>query len=326
MSESAIRRALGVLAEGSNLTSERADAAVGQIIDGEASEVEIAAFLSMLAARGETAAVLAGAIRAVRRRMIALQVPPRLRPLLDTCGSGGDGAGTVNVSSAVALVVSACGVRVAKHGNRSASGRSGSAEVFSALGVRIDAEPPVLIRCLEEVGIAFLFAPAFHPALKHAGPVRKQLPYRTLFNLVGPLANPARAEVQLIGVPDQHRAGLVAETLAQLGSDADGPDAAWPRRAVVACSGEGLDEVSLGSASYLRQVEPGQPAIDVEIVDADSFGLPTTRASELAIEHAADSAERIRAGVALAALAIDQGEALRRLERWAALSHERPAA
>jgi anthranilate phosphoribosyltransferase len=353
MGLTAVRHALGVLADGALLSSAEAASAVGQIIDGEASEVEIAALLGLLTARAETVDVLAGAVHAVRRRMLAFDVPDRLRPLLDTCGTGGDGAGSVNISSAVALVAAACGVRVAKHGNRSASGRSGSAEVFARLGVNVDADTSVALRCLEDVGITFLYAPRFHPALKHAAAVRKQLPFRTLFNLVGPLANPARAEVQLIGVPDEHRADLVAETLARLET---GPQGHWPRTAAVVSSGDGLDEISLGSYSYLHRVHAGN-ASTVTLLEPESFGLAAVPAAALAVADAEDSAQAIlamlqgepgpvrevvlanaavalwlagrssdlKSGVELAREAVDSREALRRLDRWSTLCNE-PAA
>ena len=339
------------LAEGGVLTTDEADAAITQIIDAQASEVEIAGFLGLVAALGETADLLAGAVRAVRRRMTALELAPKLRPVLDTCGTGGDGAGTVNISSAVAIIVAACGVRVAKHGNRSASGRSGSADVFTTLGIKIDAVPSILELCLAETGIAFLFAPQFHPALRHAAPVRKQLPFRTLFNLVGPLANPARAEFQLIGVPDRERAELVAATIARL-QQIDGSEA-WPRQAVVVYSSDGLDEVSLGATTYLHHVGSNQAA-RVESVDVQDFKLPAVKIEDLVVPDVDGSARAIHAvlageqgpvrdtvlanaavalkmvgkatdlaaGVQLGARAIDTGAAAKLLKSWADISHQ----
>ncbi len=182
---------------------------------------------------------------AVREHAVGWPDRADLPPVLDTCGTGGDGACTVNISTAAAIVVAAAGVPVAKHGNRSASGNSGSAEVLTELGVAVEADPSILVRCLRELKLTFLFAPRFHPALRFAAPVRRQLPFRTLFNLVGPLANPARPAFQLIGVPDPRLADLVAEAMARLGVT----------RAAVVTGSDGLDEVSLGGETRVRWVE-----------------------------------------------------------------------
>jgi anthranilate phosphoribosyltransferase len=266
--------------------------------------------------------------------------PPR--PLLDTCGTGGDGANTVNVSTATAIVVAACGVPVAKHGNRSASGNSGSAEVLTELGVAIDAPPARLRRCLSELGITFLFAPAFHPALRFAASVRRQLPFRTLFNLVGPLANPARPQLQLVGVAGERQADLVARTLVRLGV----------RRAAVVTGGDGLDEVTLDGPTRVRWIEGGE--LTLEHWSPEDFGLSRVPAMALQVAGPAESAARLREflagwkgpirdlilansaaalrvaegassislteGVDRAAQAVDSGDAGRLLERWGRLS------
>lgn len=344
---SALTDALATLAAGRDLTADQARAAVGQIIDGQATEAVIAAFLTGLKVKGETPEELCGAVRAVRERMTPLDVPESCRPLLDTCGTGGDGANTVNVSTAAAIVVAACGVRVAKHGNRSASGNSGSAEVLTELGVNIEAEPPVLVRCLEEVGIAFLFAPRFHPALRHAGPVRKQLPFRTLFNLIGPLANPARPEYQLLGVPNCELVDLIASAW----SDLDRPPGS---RVAVLCGAGSLDEVTPSGETYVGWVTEGGSTTDRESWAPDAFGLGRVDLEALRVSGPAESAARIRSmlagergpirdvvlanaaaalrvagraisleeDVSLAVEAIDSGAAGRLLERWVRLNRE----
>jgi anthranilate phosphoribosyltransferase len=342
----AIRGALTRLATGHDLTADEAADAVAQVIDGAASDAETAAFLTALRLRGETPGALAGAVRAVRARMRVLELPPHCRPVLDTCGTGGDGTGSFNVSTAVAIVAAACGVKVAKHGNRSASGNSGSAEVLAELGVAIEVPDATLVRTLEELGIAFLFAPAFHPALRHAAAVRKQLPFRTLFNLVGPLANPASPEFQLLGVPDATRADLVAAALGDLAAAGGGTGGA----ALIVSGSDGMDEVTLAGPTHVQWLAGGRRhALEWRPGD---FGLPTVPAEALRVDGPATSAARLRLllagdpgpvrdvvlantaaallaaghagdlpeGVARAAEAIDSRRAADLLRRWVALS------
>jgi anthranilate phosphoribosyltransferase len=340
-----IDAALRRLARDESPTADESADAVAAIIDGQADEVGIAALLTALAMRGETAEVVAGAVRAVRERMTRLDVPGALRPLLDTCGTGGDGASTFNISTASAIVAAACGARVAKHGNRSASGRCGSAEVLDALGIAIEAPPDTLRRCLADMGIAFLMAPRFHPALRHAAPVRRRLPFRTLFNLVGPLANPAAPEYQIVGAPSERLAEILAGALAMLGL----------RRAAVVTGGDGLDEVTLGAPTRVLRIEEG--VLRRETWTAEDFGLPEAGVDCLRIDGPADAAERLRRvlsggrgpcrdvvlanasaallvaeraesltdGVAQASRAIDSGAAADVLERWVALSRAESA-
>ncbi len=305
-----MRHALSRLGSGGDLSLDQSRDAVAEIIDGSAEAAEIAAFLTALRIKGETSDELAGAVLAAREKMVRFDVLSSLRPILDTCGTGGDGANTVNVSTAAAIVVAACGVRVAKHGNRSASGNSGSAEVLTELGVKIDADHSVLIRCLEEVGVTFLYAPAFHPALRHAATVRKTLPFRTLFNLVGPLANPARPDAQVIGVPDSARADLMARTLSRLHPRAEdssrvglpmSPAGARAEtleisrgcsiRALIVTGEDGMDEVTLGGATLVRGVSPHR--FEFAWTPAD-FGLPTVPVSALAVSGPSESAGLIR--------------------------------
>ena len=227
---------------GSDLTSEESHQAMGALLEGHAGEAEIAGFLVALKMKGETATEIAGFARAMRDRMIVVDAGP---DVIDTCGTGGDGSGTFNISTAVAIVMAGAGAHVAKHGNRSISSNSGSADVLEALGVRItDVTPEDAGRSIREIGIGFLFAPALHPAMKHAQPVRRALKTRTVLNLLGPLANPARASAQLIGAPSLEIAKLMAEALAELGT----------LRAFVVHGQDGLDEITTTTATDVYEV------------------------------------------------------------------------
>lgn len=338
---SALTEALRALALGRDLTTDETEAAVGAVLDGGATEASIASLLTALKVKGETAEELSGAVQAVRARVAdsGLQVPAR--GVLDTCGTGGDGAQTLNVSTAAAIVVAACGVLVAKHGNRAASGNSGSAEVLAELGIAIETDTAVLNRCLADLGITFLFAPRFHPGLRAVAPVRRQLPFRTLFNLVGPLVNPARPDYQLVGVAGDPEARLVADALARLGT----------RRAAVVTGADGLDEVSLDGPTRVLLVEGS------EVVERhwrpEEFGLDPATAEDLRVSGPSDSAVRIKhllagepgpardtvlanaaaalrvvgetdlkAAVARATEAVDSGKAMKLLDRWRVLSHQ----
>lgn len=347
MSEVSILEVLESLVRGDDPGESCAHDAFGAILDGHVSEAQVAALLTAVRLRGESPALLGGAVRAVRSRMIDPELPADVRPLLDTCGTGGDGARSFNVSTAVAIVVAACGVRVAKHGNRSASGNSGSAEVLSELGIEIEAGPRALARCLEEAGIAFLFAPRFHPALRSLAAVRKLLPFRTLFNLVGPLANPARPELQLIGVPDLALVPLFATTIQALAGDRSS-------RVALVHGHDSLDEVSLGAETTLAWVrsEDGEVEAATECLNPRDFGLGPVPRDSLRVSGPAESAARLRAllggemgpirdvvlancavalrlsgrterlddGVAQAAEALDRGDAAQLLDRWILLS------
>lgn len=225
------------VAAGSDLSAEEAHQAMSALLEGRAGEAEIAGFLIALKMKGETAVELAGFARAMRDRMLVVDAGPGV---IDTCGTGGDGSGTFNISTAAAIVMAGAGAHVAKHGNRSISGHSGSADVLEALGVRItDVTPQEAARSIREIGIGFLFAPAMHPAMKHAQPVRRALKTRTVFNLLGPLVNPARAQAQLIGTPAPEAARLMAEALAVLGT----------RRSFVVHGHDGLDEITTTAAT-----------------------------------------------------------------------------
>jgi anthranilate phosphoribosyltransferase len=336
---SALAAAQEILAGARDLSADEARDAIAVIIAGQSSDDEIAAFLAALKTKGETANELVGAVTAVRGEMKLLNTPRS--DLLDTCGTGGDGACSVNISTATAIVVSACGVPVAKHGNRSASGNSGSSDVLAELGVEINAEESVVARCLDELGIAFLFAPRYHPALRFAASARKRLGHRTLFNLIGPLANPARPPYQLIGVPSARLARLMASALASLGV----------RRAAVVTGCDGLDEVTLVGPTSVLWVESGE--IVEDLWTPDDFQLPThSSADALRVSGPAESARviqgvlsgrggpardvilansasallvagkvaNLREGIVLSRETIDSGKAGAHLAAWASLS------
>jgi len=230
------------VAAGTDLSSEEAHQAMGVLLEGQASEAEIAGFLVALKMKGETATELAGFARAMRDRMIVVDAGP---DVIDTCGTGGDGSGTFNISTAAAIVMAGAGAHVAKHGNRSISSSSGSADVLEALGVRVlDVTPEESARSIREIGIGFLFAPALHPAMKHAQTVRRALKTRTVLNLLGPLVNPAGARAQLIGSPSPETARLMAEALAELGTG----------RSFIVHGHDGLDEITTTTASDVYEV------------------------------------------------------------------------
>jgi anthranilate phosphoribosyltransferase len=212
--------------------------------------------------KGERPEEIVGFARSMRSR--ATKLSREYAPAFDTCGTGGDRAHTFNVSTVAALVLAACGVRVAKHGNRSVSSRCGSADLFEALGVNVAAEPPVVERCLEEAGIAFFFAPTFHPSMRHAGPTRRELGLRTAFNLLGPLTNPAHAQAQLIGVPELELVERLGRVMAMMGT----------RHAIMVHGREGLDEVSVCGPTLVCEVRGGKtPSIDMYEVIPEQFGL-----------------------------------------------------
>jgi anthranilate phosphoribosyltransferase len=233
------------------------------ILTGSWTPVQVGAFAAALRARGETAEVIAEAARALRAAMTPVEhgLPS---PVLDTCGTGGDGAQTINVSTAAAIVVAACGVAVAKHGNRSISSRSGSADVVAALGIPLELSPLDHARVLRETNITFLFAPAHHPALKHAAQARRELGVRTIFNALGPLCNPGRATHQLLGVYDDALRPVLARVLAQLGTE----------RAWVVRSLDGLDEISPSAPTRVSVVEAGE--VSERVVAPEDFGFART--------------------------------------------------
>ncbi len=328
-----------------DLSPAEVEAAFETIFQGEATPAQMGAFLVGLRMKGETPAEIAAAATVMRRRATPVQVPPG-RVVLDTCGTGGDGAGTFNISTAAALVVAGAGITVAKHGNRSVSSQSGSADLLTACGVSVDAPVEIVERCLADVRIGFLYAPALHGAMRHVGPVRREVGVRSIFNLLGPLANPARAPRQLLGVYASALVPVVAETLARLGTE----------RALVVHGLEGLDEISPSGptrgawveAGDVREVviQPGDGGLNPVPRGAIQGGTPEDNARLLAdlldgrpgaIRDAvllnagaalwvADAVQTLAEGVLRAAESIDSGSARTRLERLVALTRAGVAA
>jgi anthranilate phosphoribosyltransferase len=331
-----LKEYLATVVAGGRLSEQEAGAAMEHVMAGEATPAQIGALLAALALRGESEDEIVGFARAMRARA----VPLRSRGAIDTCGTGGDGAGTFNISTVASLVVAACGVPVAKHGNRSAGGRCGSADVLEALGVRLD--PPVALvqRLLDEAGWAFLFAPGFHASTRHAVGPRKELGVRTAFNLLGPLTNPALPETQVVGVPRPELTEFMARCLARLGV----------RRAWVV-HGAGLDELSLAGPSAVAALEDGRverrsiapedaglargtpeslrggdPARNAEIARAVLAGEQGPRRDVVVLNAAAalvvaGRAADLRQAAALAGAALDDGRAARLLERVVELTN-----
>jgi len=263
-----IQQALGLIQRGVSINSEDAEAVFTQIMLGQASDAQIGALLMGLTIRGETPEIIAGA--ALAMRAAATHIKPAAEGLLDTCGTGGSGTCTFNISTTVALVVAACGVPVAKHGNRAISSKSGSADVLEALGVRLDIPAPKVAECIDAIGIGFLFAPGHHPAMKHASGPRRELGMRSIFNLLGPLTNPAGAEYQVLGVFARDKLEPVAETLNHLGV----------RRALVVHGRDGMDEITTTGISDAVWVERGTESRAFEI-DPAAFGMPYAEAADL---------------------------------------------
>lgn len=270
-----IKRALN----GQNLSEDEMAEAVGAIMDGVCEPAAIAGLLVALRAKGETADEIAGAARAMRQRMNG--IAPNATGLLDTCGTGGDGANTFNLSTAVAFIVAASGIPVAKHGNRAVSSKSGSADVLARVGVNIDAPPEVVTQCIDEVGLGFLFAPNHHPAMRHAGPVRKALGVRTLFNVLGPLTNPAGAEFQLLGVFDRALVPVLATVLGRLGC----------QRAWVVHGEDGLDEVTVCGRTFVAEWNGSQ--VIERVINPSELGLGPHALEDLRGGTAEENAEQL---------------------------------
>ena len=269
-----------------DLTEAEAAAAMARIMDGDVPAAQVAGLLIALRQKGERPAEIVGFARTMRARAVPLARP---RPdALDTCGTGGDGANTFNISTVAAIVVASCGVAVAKHGNRSASSRCGSADVFEALGVDVAAGPGVAEACLAEAGLAFFFAPTYHPSMRHVAALRRELGVRTAFNLLGPLTNPAGARRQIVGVPRPELTELVAKALGMLGSE----------RAWVVHGADGLDEIS--TTGYTKVSEARGGSVRTFYVHPADAGLPKASLSDLAGGDAAENAaiaRRILSGI-----------------------------
>lgn len=333
-----LKPVLARLGKGETLSAAEAEAAFGIVMDGQATPAQIGGMLMAMRARGETVAELTGAVTAMRARMTRIEAPENA---IDVCGTGGDGAASLNISTAVTFVLAGCGVPVAKHGNKALSSRAGGADVLVALGVNI--EPPMerLSAILREVGCVFLFAPRHHPALRHSAPVRVELGTRTLFNLTGPMANPAGVKRQLMGVYDPAWLRPVAQTLRDLGTDS-----AW------VVHGGGMDELVLEGENHVVSLRDGEiKAFTVTAADAGLLPAPSAllqggdaaynAAALLALLRGdkgayrdtvllnaaaalvvAGRVENLPQGVTLAAKAIDQGAALAVLERLQSVSGE----
>jgi anthranilate phosphoribosyltransferase len=319
------------------LSEAEAEVAFGTLLDGAPSEDEIAAFLVALSARGETADEIAGAARALRARLIPIASP---EGAIDVCGTGGDGHHTLNVSTAVSLVVAACGVPVAKHGNRAASSKAGAADTLEALGLDMDAAGRTAEKTLAEIGICFLFAKNHHPAMARIQPIRTRLGIRTIFNLMGPLSNPARVESQLIGIARPAYVPIYAGAMARLGTG----------RSLIVSGDEGLDELSLAGGNEVAVVTGN--AFTMERIDASAVGLPHAPIEAIRGDDAKHNAAALKAllmgtpgpyrdavlfnaagaltvagrgsswpeRVAMAAEALDSGAALALLDKWIALA------
>jgi anthranilate phosphoribosyltransferase len=268
------------VAEGRALSREDAEAAFGMIMAGEVTAAQIGAFLMALRLRGETVDEIAGAVAAMRARMTRVEAPAGA---VDVVGTGGDGAGSVNVSTCAAFVVAGCGVPVAKHGNRALSSKSGSADVLKALGVDVDLSPEQISACIAEAGIGFMFAPNHHAAMRHVGPARAELGVRTIFNLLGPLSNPASVRRQMVGVFARKWVEPIAEALAKLGSE----------RAWVVHGSDGLDEIAVSGPTFVASLEDGR-VTSFEIAPED-VGLPRHPVGALAGGDAEANAEALRA-------------------------------
>jgi anthranilate phosphoribosyltransferase len=333
-----VQEALGRLLDGHDLSREQARSVMDEVMRGEATPAQIGGFLVALRLKGETAGEIAGCAEAMRQHV--LTVRPRRDDLVDTAGTGGDGARTINISTAAALVAAAAGAGVAKHGNRAVSSASGSADVLEALGFRLELPPPRIAHSIDELGFGFLFAPTHHPAMRHAAPVRRELATRTVFNVLGPLTNPAGARAQVVGVYAPGLVRTVADVLAQLGA----------RHAFVVHGAGGIDELSplgpnlvaevVGGRVREREIEPlelgvprcrpeelrgGSPAENAAAVRAVFEGENGGRRSAILLNAAgaiaaAGHARDVREGLGLAREALDSGAAAQRLDELIAFS------
>jgi anthranilate phosphoribosyltransferase len=337
-----MKQLLAAVAERRNLTREEAAAAMRVLMAGEASPAVIAAFLTALKLKGETVEEIVGFARVMRE--CSLRLAPRCERVVDTCGTGGGAIPTFNISTTAAFVVAGAGVPVAKHGNRAMTSACGSADVLEALGVRIDLSPEEICACIEEIGIGFMFAQAHHPAMRHVGPIRRELPFRTVFNCLGPLTNPAGAPAQVIGVYEERLVPLLAEALGRLGCD----------RGMVVYGSDGLDELSTVGETLVAKLGGGEvrqfvvrpedvglaraqpedlapgdsPAANAELTLKVLGGQPGPRRDIVLLNAAATltvagKAADLRSAIGLAAQSIDSGRALQRLEALRARTGDR---
>ena len=332
-----IKEAIESLVAGRSMSMDQASAVMEEIMEGQPTPSQLAAFLTALRLKGETPQEIAGMATVMHQKSLRVEVDG---PVVDTCGTGGDGSGTFNISTAAAFVAAGAGLRVAKHGNRAASSACGSADVLEALGVRVDLGPQGVKRCIEEVGIGFMLAPIFHPAMRHAAPVRREIGIRTVFNILGPLTNPAVVGRQLLGVPNPSLGEKMAQVLQLMGS----------QHSLVVHGEDGLDELTLGGKTHVWElrdhvvrcysVSPADLGLPAVPLQALKGGTPRENAlllqrilageegphrdvvllNSAAVLLVGDRAGNLRDGLSLAAEVIDGGEALLKLERLAELS------
>ena len=339
-----IKRTIQTVVEGRELSTEEATAAMDAIMSGGVTPAQIGALVTALRMRGETVEEIVGFATAMRRHALQVDVARDGQPLVDTCGTGGDASGSFNISTTAAFVIAGAGVRVAKHGNRAVTSRCGSADLLEGLGVAIELSPEAVARCVDEVGIGFMYAPAFHPAMRFVGPARREIGIRTIFNILGPLTNPAGARHQLVGVGHPEIAQKLAQVLARLGSE----------RAVLVHAEEGLDEIGIAGPSAVTEYDVRDGEIRTYTVSPEEFGLVPATVDELrggdvaenvaitrdvlsgedgprrsvtllnagAGIYAAGAAISFAAGIAMATTAIDSGRALAKLEQLAVRSRE----
>lgn len=332
-----IKEAIDILVSRNSLTMEQAAGVMNEIMNGEATPAQFGSFVTALRLKGETVHEIAGMARAMREKAIPVATSG---PVVDTCGTGGDASQTFNISTTAAFVVAGAELKVAKHGNRGMSSGCGSADVLDALGVKIDLGAKEVEKCLEEVGIGFMFAPIFHPAMKYAAPPRREIGIRTVFNILGPLTNPAGAESQLLGVADGELTMKMAEVLSLLGC----------HHALVVHGEDGLDEITLGGQTTVCELKEDE--ITRYLIDPEEFGFrrvsmailrggpPQESAAiirrvlagetgphrDIVLLNAAaalvagDEAENLKHGIQIAAQAIDSGKASEKLEKLIALS------
>ncbi len=271
-----IKKAIGVLIEKQNLSEEQMTGAMRDIMEGNATDAQIGSFLTALRIKGETVEEITGAARVMREKVSAIKAPVKT---VDTCGTGGDMSNTFNISTTTALVVASCGVPVAKHGNRSVSSSCGSADVLEELGIKIDLEPKKAEKCLEETGFGFMFAPLFHPAMKYAIGPRKEMGVRTVFNILGPLTNPAGADRQVLGVFSDRLTELMANVLGNLGV----------KRAFVVHGEDGLDEITNTEKTRVSELKDG--SVKTYFIAPEEFGIKKAVKDELVGGSASDNAK-----------------------------------
>ena len=276
-----IQQALEQVLARRDLSSEQMESAMNIIMQGEATSAQIAGFIIALRMKGESVDELAAAARVMRN--LSSKVTVNAQPLVDTCGTGGDGQKTFNISTASSIVAASAGVKIAKHGNRSVSSKSGSADVLEALGVKLELTPEQIAACVEQIGIGFMFAPMHHSCMKHAIGPRKELAVRTLFNLLGPLTNPANAQRQVLGVFDNQWLEPLAQVLHSLGSE----------HALVVHAEDGLDEISIASATNVCELRGGK--INSYQIKPEDFGLERSTLDDIKVNNVSDSATMITA-------------------------------